>query len=370
MPNLIGCIPPAPPCLSCYKTTLEGIVGNLNPLLPLALPIFPLAPNENDVHIGVFENGVGYFSFIGGVWTLQTYALKQDILSDWNVNVINKPACFTPCAHTHQPSEIVGYNNVVGALQNDLAQLIQDVADIGSQPITWAAVANKPACFTPCAHTHAIAEVTGLDLAISNLNVIILGNTNEIIAIQSALASHTHVIGNITGLQAALDARALTTHTHVIANVTGLQAALNDKQATLVSGTNIRTVKGQTLLGSTDIPIGELITPALPVVNVLAGAGGYTSLTTHTLPSIGSYLVMVSVRSGGAGVAPPILLGLNLALITKEGPVAVTADTSPTATTKFGTHTFFVKVEAADSLNLEIVATQAPTLEHFKIVKL
>jgi len=345
MPNLIGCIPPAPPCLSCYKTTLEGIVGNLNPLLPLALPIFPLAPNENDVHIGVFENGVGYFSFIGGVWTLQTYALKQDILSDWNVNVINKPACFTPCAHTHQPSEIVGYNNVVGALQNDLAQLIQDVADIGSQPITWAAVANKPACFTPCAHTHAIAEVTGLDLAISNLNVLLLGNTNEIIAIQSALASHTHVI----------------------ANITGLQAALNDKQATLVSSTNIRTVKGQTLLGSTDIPIGELITPALPVVNIGA-ADGYVSVTTYTLPSIGSYFVYVTVE----GQFQPLLV-LNLGAVTKEGPI--TLGISSNAYERIN-HTFFVKVEAADSLNLEIMGDNVNTLftygtlEHFKIVKL
>ena len=38
-----------------------------------------------------------------------------------------------------------------------------------------------------------------------------------------------------------------------IASIAGLQVALNAKQATLVSGTNIRTVNGQTLLGNTNL---------------------------------------------------------------------------------------------------------------------
>jgi hypothetical protein len=40
-----------------------------------------------------------------------------------------------------------------------------------------------------------------------------------------------------------------------VAEVTGLQTALDAKQATLVSGTNIKTIGGTSLLGSGDITI-------------------------------------------------------------------------------------------------------------------
>lgn len=40
-----------------------------------------------------------------------------------------------------------------------------------------------------------------------------------------------------------------------IANVTGLQDALDAKQATLVSGNNIKTVNGVSVLGSGDLVI-------------------------------------------------------------------------------------------------------------------
>lgn len=43
-------------------------------------------------------------------------------------------------------------------------------------------------------------------------------------------------------------------HVHVIADVTGLQSALDGKQAALVSGTSIKTVGGTSILGSGDIP--------------------------------------------------------------------------------------------------------------------
>lgn len=42
-------------------------------------------------------------------------------------------------------------------------------------------------------------------------------------------------------------------HTHTIANITGLQSELDGKQATLVSGTNIKTINGVSILGSGNI---------------------------------------------------------------------------------------------------------------------
>lgn len=60
-------------------------------------------------------------------------------------------------------------------------------------------------------------------------------------------------------------------HTHPIASIVGLQAALDSKQAVLVSGNNIKTVNGNSILGSGDItlPIGEVNTAS----NVGVGAG-------------------------------------------------------------------------------------------------
>lgn len=52
--------------------------------------------------------------------------------------------------------------------------------------------------------------------------------------------------------------RAAASHTHAIADVTGLQTALDGKQPTLVSGTNIKTVNGTSLLGSGNISTAEL----------------------------------------------------------------------------------------------------------------
>jgi hypothetical protein len=70
-----------------------------------------------------------------------------------------------------------------------------------------------------------------------------------------AQISHAHTISNITGLQTALDGKAAATHTHTISDVGGLQTALDGKQSVLVSGTNIKTINGQSLLGSGDIAI-------------------------------------------------------------------------------------------------------------------
>lgn len=53
----------------------------------------------------------------------------------------------------------------------------------------------------------------------------------------------------------ALLNKANANHGHEINDVTGLQTALNQKQATLVSGTNIKTLNGQQVTGFGDITV-------------------------------------------------------------------------------------------------------------------
>ncbi len=80
--------------------------------------------------------------------------------------------------------------------------------------------ARGDARFAALAHVHAIANVTGLQIALD----------------AKAASAHSHVIGDVTGLQIALDGKAASSHAHTIANVTGLQIALDakldDSQAT------------------------------------------------------------------------------------------------------------------------------------------
>jgi hypothetical protein len=168
--------------------------------------------------------------------------------------------------------------------------------------------------YAPIAHSHVIADVTGLQTAIdgkaASSHTHIIG---DVTGLQTALdgkaaTSHTHVISDVTGLQTALDGKAAVSHTHVIADVTGLQTALDGKaaishshvraditdfahthpqsditnlttdlagkQATLVSGTNIRTVNGNSLLGS-----GDLVTPSTNDTRELMKAMGLSIIT-------------------------------------------------------------------------------------------
>jgi hypothetical protein len=69
--------------------------------------------------------------------------------------------------------------------------------------------------------------------------------TSKLANIAATATAESH--GTLTGREAA--------DSHPIAAITGLETALNGKQATLVSSTNIKTINGNTLLGSGDLVI-------------------------------------------------------------------------------------------------------------------
>lgn len=69
-----------------------------------------------------------------------------------------------------------------------------------------------------------------------------------------------------TATQTALNGKSNTGHIHAISDITGLQTALDAKQATLVSGTNIKTVGGVSILGAGDIPVSSGIVVGTTVI--------------------------------------------------------------------------------------------------------
>lgn len=102
----------------------------------------------------------------------------------------------------------------------------------------------------------------------------ITGNAGT--ATKLATARTISLTGDVTGsvtfdgsANAAITATvADDSHNHVISNVDGLQGALDGKQATLVSGTNIKTINGVSILGSGDLTVSG----SLPTISQ-SGAG-------------------------------------------------------------------------------------------------
>jgi hypothetical protein len=112
----------------------------------------------------------------------------------------------------------------------------------------WSDITGKPSTFPPSAHTHATADVTGLDAALAG----------------KAPTAHTHTTANVTGLDAALAGKAPTSHTHAIGDTTGLQAAL-DAKAPVVMAWNgsayVATLTATVYVGPSDpgaVPDGSV----------------------------------------------------------------------------------------------------------------
>lgn len=140
-----------------------------------------------------------------------------------------------------------------------------------------------------------------------------------------AAAAHGHAQADVTGLVAALAGKSDTGHTHPQSEVTNLVADLAAKQAALVSGTNIKTVNGNTLLGAGDLVIsGGTVSPVTSRIyrnsnQSIAGGGVFadlvwstpayevngdfwTSGATVTIPETGYYSITSEATFDGTGL--------------------------------------------------------------------
>lgn len=73
------------------------------------------------------------------------------------------------------------------------------------------------------------------------------------------IEAHTLGISDISNLQSTINGKANTSHTHTISQINNLQTELNGKQANLVSGTNIKTINGNSILGSGNLSISATL---------------------------------------------------------------------------------------------------------------
>jgi hypothetical protein len=119
-------------------------------------------------------------------------------------------------------------------------------------------------------HTHTIANVTGLQTALDGKEPVISAGTTaqywrgdktwqtlDKSAVGLANVDNTSDLSKpvSTATQTALNGKANTSHTHPQSDITNLTTDLAGKQATLVSGSNIKTINGSSVLGSGDIVV-------------------------------------------------------------------------------------------------------------------
>jgi hypothetical protein len=105
--------------------------------------------------------------------------------------------------------------------------------------VAYSELTGVPSTFAPSAHTHEIADITGLQTTLT-------GKANT---------SHTHLWADITDKPSTFTPSA---HTHEISDVTGLQTALDGKEASFTvlsiakGGTGVSTTpsNGQLLIGN------------------------------------------------------------------------------------------------------------------------
>ena len=181
------------------------------------------------------------------------------------------PTTFPPAPHGHTIAQIADFPNLApvatsgaygdlsgrpmlgtaaAANVGDFASAAQGQrADTALQPgaeIPWPDVTGKPATFPPQAHTHSVAQITDFPalapVATSGAYADLSGRPN----LGSAATRNVGPGANEV---------AAGNHGHAIADVTGLQGVLDGKQATLVSGTTLKTVNGVSLLGSGNISV-------------------------------------------------------------------------------------------------------------------
>lgn len=119
---------------------------------------------------------------------------------------------------------------------------------------SWNDISGKPSTFPPSAHGHSISDVTGLQTALDGKQP----------AGSYAAATHGH---------AAVDITESTTKRFVSDTE---KSIWNAKQEALVSGTNIKTINNQSLLGSGNINIAASYTLVASLANDLNTAANTT----------------------------------------------------------------------------------------------
>lgn len=119
-----------------------------------------------------------------------------------------------------------------------------------------------------CIYADRVGDVTPNELKIGDI-IVIDGYLSRYVSDKTTVSTHSSGQASVIRVKFTainkqyldrINGKANVGHTHVISEITNLQSTLNGKQATLVSGTNIKTVNGISILGRGDISFPSPLT--------------------------------------------------------------------------------------------------------------
>lgn len=164
----------------------------------------------------------------------------------------------------------------------------------------------------------------------ANIDISYTGLTNKP-TLGTAAAKDIPATGNASNAQVVMgsdtrlsDARTPTTHSHAISDVTGLQTAIDAKQPTLVSGTNIKTVNGQSLLGSGDITIARVsLDGPLEVFPSEVKTYTITDYSAFSTYAVSATAGTVSIAGNQITYTAPATAGAVTITVTRDGAASL-----------------------------------------------
>lgn len=154
-------------------------------------------------------------------------ALQPGAQIPWT-DVTGKPATFPPDAHTQGIATITGLQSALDGKATVAQGALADSALQPGDSLPWADVTGAPALFSgayadltskPTLGTAAAQDATAFATAAQGA-----------LAATASQPGHTHAQGDVTGLVGTLAGKAAAVHGHAIADVTELQGALDGKQ--------------------------------------------------------------------------------------------------------------------------------------------
>ena len=119
-----------------------------------------------------------------------------------------------------------------------------------------------------CIYADGVGDVTPNELYVGDI-IVINGYLSRYVSDKTTVTTNSSGQARIIRVKFTainkqyldrINGKANVGHTHAISEITNLQSTLNGKQATLVSGTNIKTINGNSILGSGNISIASLLT--------------------------------------------------------------------------------------------------------------
>lgn len=226
-----------------------------------------------------------------------TDAALRDRASHTGVQAIATVTGLQPALDAKAPGSHVASGGAAHAAATNAAAGFMSAADkakLDNVAASATANATDEALRARASHTgtQSIATIEGLQLALGDKVDVVAGkglSANDFTNTERVKLENIEAQATKNATDAYLLDRQNQTGEQAISTVTGLTAALAGKQASLVSGTNIKTINGQDITGSGNIEVASSMDEVRTPSNVAPEDGQLDTIEVPTLTGSGYY---------------------------------------------------------------------------------